>query len=202
MRAACASSTSGCAARTNPRRCWCSCTRAWARSPCGATSPPSCARPCNAAAWSIRAPAMASPPRARWMRPWRRTSCTARRMSCCPPCWPRWAWTRPPTNPGCWATATGARLPCCTRHDSPRALPVPSCWRRTLWWKTCRWPASRRPAPPTWKPICANAWHATTPMGTPPFMAGTASGWTRRFAAGTSAPSCRPSPARSWPYKG
>ena len=104
------------AASARAGRCWCSCTKAWARARCGATFRSGCATPPAAAAWSIRAPATAARRRARATSAGAWTSCTARRTRCCRRCCRRWASTGAPwlfghSDGGSIALLYAARFP-------------------------------------------------------------------------------------------
>lgn len=58
--------------------------------------------------------------------------------------------------------------------------------------------ASKPPASPLSRAICAHAWRATTTNRIRPSGAGTVPGFRQNFAAGRWRPSCRSSPARCW----
>ena len=128
-------STSPRRARTVPRSCCC--TRAWARSRCGATSRSAWPRDRLPHASPIRGTASAAPRRA--PRPGRRASCTRRRSR-----------SIPALRERARHRAAGARGPLDRRLDGARRTRARTAgrsrawsrWRRSPTWRTPTWRAS------------------------------------------------------------
>jgi pimeloyl-ACP methyl ester carboxylesterase len=129
-------------------RCWSSCTKAWARCRCGATSRRGCADALAAAAWSIRAPVTAA----------QHAACAGRGLG--PDFMHRQAHEVLPAllqalgidtaaPPWLFGHSDGGSIALLYARASRRRWPARWCWRRTSGSRTSRWPASPRRARPT-----------------------------------------------------
>jgi pimeloyl-ACP methyl ester carboxylesterase len=114
--------------------------------------PQRCATAWAAAAWCIRAPAMASTPRAA-DEAWGLDFMHRQAHEVLPALLARWASTAAP--PWLFGHSDGGSIALLYAAQFPSRWPAPWCWRRTSWSKTCQWPASNRPAWPTRPPTCA-----------------------------------------------